>query len=182
MGRTQSNLFASGQGGFGVCPARTPRFGQGAPSSGQKCPQKTKEVRSTGLLTCNFVVGTTGFEPAASRSRTVRATKLRHVPMVPYVTTPGGTSRRLRATACEPASTVRRHHANRASGAFQSQNLRFFRSTSGQTSGQADSQGEHASHLPASSRNHETVMNHRSLAPEPRALPNCATSRLRSIC
>jgi hypothetical protein len=42
----------------------------------------------------NRLVGTTGFEPATSRSRTVRATKLRHVPMVPYVTAPEDVSRR----------------------------------------------------------------------------------------
>ena len=31
-------------------------------------------------LTCTNVVGVTGFEPAASSSRTKRATKLRHTP------------------------------------------------------------------------------------------------------
>jgi hypothetical protein len=31
-------------------------------------------------LTCCFAVGVTGFEPAASSSRTKRATKLRHTP------------------------------------------------------------------------------------------------------
>ena len=32
-------------------------------------------------LTSTFVVGTAGFEPATSASRTLRATKLRHVPI-----------------------------------------------------------------------------------------------------
>jgi hypothetical protein len=38
---------------------------------------------ATSRLNCaDVVVGVTGFEPAASSSRTKRATKLRHTPMV----------------------------------------------------------------------------------------------------
>jgi hypothetical protein len=38
---------------------------------------------AVGALTCwVMLVGVTGFEPAASSSRTKRATKLRHTPMV----------------------------------------------------------------------------------------------------
>jgi hypothetical protein len=34
-------------------------------------------------LTSTFVVGTVGFEPTTSASRTLRAAKLRHVPISP---------------------------------------------------------------------------------------------------
>ena len=49
------------------------------------CCREKKKVRGAIPLTCEFMVGTTGFEPAASRSRTARATKLRHVPIAEYM-------------------------------------------------------------------------------------------------
>ena len=49
------------------------------------CCREKKKVRGDIPLTCEFMVGTTGFEPAASRSRTARATKLRHVPIAEYI-------------------------------------------------------------------------------------------------
>ena len=44
---------------------------------------ETKKTRpKTGLDLRFLLVGVTGFEPAASSSRTKRATKLRHTPVV----------------------------------------------------------------------------------------------------
>src|SRR6187402_759499 len=44
-------------------------------------------------------VGVTGFEPAASSSRTTRATKLRHTPWQPHESTPKRTMLRIAATS-----------------------------------------------------------------------------------
>jgi hypothetical protein len=49
------------------------------PPTGRLADPQWTDVTS---LTWENVVGVTGFEPAASSSRTKRATKLRHTPMV----------------------------------------------------------------------------------------------------
>ena len=80
-------------------------------------PKLKKKVRGITPLTCDFMVGTTGFEPAASRSRTVRATKRRHVPTLCRMSTLRRARLRcLRTTVCELQSTVHRRPANRMSG------------------------------------------------------------------
>ena len=65
------------QGGEGLSAA----FGHGAPVSGEYA-KGSAVVGGASLL-----VGVTGFEPAASSSRTTRATKLRHTPWQPSEST-----------------------------------------------------------------------------------------------
>ena len=50
------------------------------PNCERKCLEKEK-ARSTHSWPAVYMVGTTGFEPATSRSRTERSTKLSHVPL-----------------------------------------------------------------------------------------------------
>ena len=51
-----------------------------SPRNGGQSPTATGSEREELLRICRKVVGATGFEPAASRSRTERSTRLSHAP------------------------------------------------------------------------------------------------------